>query len=266
MLESYKITVWRWCWAVHWAWKVHKEIARFVYKNNDIKVGNKLKAKKETDPQRIIDLLTQANRAKTDNNSFYGKFGEIILKEGKTPYLENGEVIWKVDRQEVQNERARKFLPVAMAITAWGRQQLVMMANTLGEHFLYGDTDSIHYLLIGQEKIDIATEKGIFVVDDTKLGAWKLEGYMSKGRYLRAKCYMEQTTDGELEATVAGLPADPHTGQFSKKRSCLNWDNFYIGVVIPEEQANKLRTVRTATGNKLLPTHYQIKEKETLFG
>lgn len=270
--ESYEnFKVYRWIWTRHWAWKVQKEIAKFVYKNNDIKVGNKIKAKAEPDPLKMIELLTQANRAKIDNNAFYGKFGEDIIKEGKTPYWEPNEdgieeVVWRVDRQEVQGERSRKYLPVAIAITAWGRQQLVRMWNTLGENALYCDTDSLHFEKAGQKKIDIAIKNGSFIVDDTKLGAWKHEGDMVRGRYLRAKCYLEQTTDGHIEATVAGLPADPHTGQFSKKRSCLNWDNFHIGLVIPEEQTHKLRTVRTPTGNKLLPTHYQIKEKDALFG
>lgn len=266
MMQSYEIKIWRWCWSMHWAWKVQKEIAKFVYHNNDIKVKYSKLAKKEKDAQKKAEYNTMRNRAKIDNNSFYGKFGEDIIKEGKTPYLEDDEVIWKTDRREEQSESKRKFLPVAIAITAWGRRQLVTMANTLDQHFLYCDTDSIHYLLAGQHKIEQAQKEGIFEVDSEKLGAWKLEGYMTKGRYLRAKCYMEETTEGEIEATVAGLPADKHTGQFSKKRSCLTWDNFFIGHYIPAEQSNKLRTVRTPTGNKLVPVHFQIKEKESLFG
>jgi hypothetical protein len=264
--ESYEVfKVYRWCWSMHWAWKVHKEVAKFVHKNNDIKVKYSKLAKECLDATLKAQYNTMRNRAKIDNNSFYGKFGEEIIKKGKTPYLVDGEVIWEVDRIDETIESKRKFLPVAMAITAWGRQQLVRMANTLGEHFLYCDTDSIHYLLSGQHKIDQAIKEGVFDVDAEKLGAWKLEGYMVRGRYLRATCYMEETEKGELEATVAGLPADPHTGNFSKKRSCLNWDNFYIGHVVPAEKANKLRTVKTPTGNKLLPTHFSIKEKESLF-
>lgn len=275
--SSYDFKVWRWSWSMHWAWKIQKEVAKFVYKNNDIKVENSKLAKAEKakgeacDPHRLAYYMTMRNRAKIDNNSFYGKFGEDIIKEGKTPYIEENEegqeeIVWKVDRIEEQGERARKFLPVAIAITAWGRQQLVTMANILGEHFLYCDTDSIHYLRSGENKIDKATKDGIFVVDPEKLGAWKLEGIMKRGRYLRAKCYMEENEEGEIEATVAGLPADKHTGQFSKSRSCLNWDNFYLGHIVPVEQANKLRTVRTPTGNKLLPTGFKIKHKEALFG
>lgn len=271
MRQSYDIKVYRWRWSMHWAWKKQKEVAKFVHMNNDNKVKYRKLAKETTDENQRVWYDTLANRAKIDNNSFYGKFGEEVIKEGKTPHFEENEegeevLEWITDRQEEQNERARKFLPVAIAITAWGRQQLVTMANILGEHFLYCDTDSIHYLLAGQDKIDMAIKNGIFEVDPRKLGAWKLEGYMKKGRYLRAKCYMEENEEGEREATVAGLPADKHSGQFSKKRSCLNWDNFYIGTVIAPEQSNKLRTVRTPTGNKLLPVGFKIKKKANLFG
>lgn len=268
--ESYDFKVIRWCWSMHWAWKVQKEVAKFVYKNNDIKIKYSKLAKNEKDPQKKAEYLTMRNRAKIDNNGFYGKFGEEIIKEGMTPYLEKDEngveyVKWRIDRVEEQGERARKFLPVAIAITAWGRQQLVQAANLLAEHFLYCDTDSIHYLAEGHNKIEQAIKEGTFISDPEKLGAWKLEGKMVKGRYLRSKCYMEETEEGEIEVTIGGLPADPHTGQFSKKRSCLNWDNFHIGYEIPIEKANKLRTFRTPTGNKLIPTGYKIKEKDSLF-
>lgn len=275
MRESYDITIWRWCWSMHWAWKVHREIAKFVHKNNDIKVKYSKLAKVETDPEKKIEYNTMRNRAKIDNNAFYGKFGEDVIKEGKTPYWEENsegieEVVWKLDRYDELSEGKRKFLPVAIAITAWGRQQLVKMWNTLGEHALYCDTDSLHYLKAGDYKIDKAIKAGIFEVDAEKLGAWKLEGTARKGRYLRAKCYLEEVIDektGEthMEATVAGLPADKHSGQFSKKRSCLNWDNFHIGHKVPYTQTNKLRTVRTSTGNKLIPVGFEIKKNESLF-
>src|SRR5690625_952439 len=140
------------------------------------------------------------------------------------------------------------------------------MTNLLGEHFLYCDTDTVHYLKEGgQEKIDKAVKNGTIDTSKNTLGAWDFEGYFVRGRFLRAKCYMEETEDGTRLATVAGLPADPNTGQFSKIRSCLNWDNFHIGTVIPAEKANKLRTVSTPTGNKLMPTSFKITEKETLY-
>lgn len=273
--ESYYFKVWRWCWSMHWAWKVQKEVARFVYKNNNIKVKySKLAKEVGKDHPNYAEYNTKRNRAKIDNNAFYGKFGEDIIKEGKTPYWEQGEdgkydVSWKQDRKDETKEGKRKFLPVAIAITAWGRNQLVKMGNVLGEHLLYVDTDSIHYLKEGEYKIEQAIKDGILEVDAEKLGAWKHEGDFDKGRYLRAKCYMEGNRIDDkwhLEATVAGLPADKHTGAFSKKRSCLNWDNFKIGHVVSADQSNKLRTIRTPSGNKLLPTGFQIKERDALAG
>lgn len=265
--ESYEtFKIYRWCWSMHWAWKKHREVAKFVNTNNDIKVKYSKLAKQETDKQKKAEFSTMRNRAKIDNNSFYGKFGEEILKKGKTPYAEDDDIIWRVDREDETPITRRKFLPVAIAITAWGRQQLVKGWNVLGEHAIYCDTDSLHYLLEGQHKIDTAAAAGQFEVDEEKLGAWKHEGNFQRGRYLRAKCYMEEKANGEIEATVAGLPADPNTGQFSKKRSCLTWENFHIGHHVPSNQSNRLRTVHTPTGNKLVPTHFQIREKESLFG
>lgn len=266
MRMSYDITVYRWCWSMHWAWKVHPEVARFVNSNNDIKVKYSKLAKIETDPLLRVRYNTLRNRAKIDNNTFYGKFGEEVIKYGKQPEMTDDGVKWVVGEPDIQSEHSRKFLPVAIAITAWGRQQLVIMANILGKHFIYCDTDSVHYELAGAHLIEQAEKDGIIKRDPELLGAWKLEGTFVFGRYLRAKCYIEIDEDGHQEATVAGLPADKHSGQFSKTRSCLNKENFHIGYIVPVEQANKLRTIRTATGNKLLPVGYQIKEKQTLFG
>lgn len=263
---SYDFTVYRWNWSMHWAWKIQREVAKFVNTNNEIKVKYSKLAKKTNDTELKIEYNTKRNRAKIDNNSFYGKFGEEVIKYGKQPEMTEDGVKWVVGDPDIQSEYSRKYLPVAIAITAWGRQQLVIMSNILGKHFIYCDTDSVHYELAGASLIEQAEKDGIIQRDPEKLGAWKLEGTFVWGRYLRAKCYMEEDENGELEATVAGLPADKHSGQFSKKRSCLTKDNFHIGHVVPVEQANKLRTIRTATGNKLLPVGYQIKEKETLFG
>lgn len=259
---SYDFHIHRFMGTVHWAQKIHREIAKFVNHNNTIKVNASKQAKVETDPDKVNELLAQRYSAKTDNNSFYGKFGEEVIKHGKTPYYEDEDITWLTDREEEQSERSRKFLPVAIAITAWGRQQLVIAANILGEDFLYCDTDSIHYLMSGAYKLDKAEQDGLIQRDTEKLGCWSFEAHVKRGRFLRAKCYMEELQDGTVEATVAGLPADKGSGAFSKSRSCLSWDNFHIGHIVPPEQSNKLRTIRTATGNKLVPTGFIIREKE----
>lgn len=266
ILESYDFKIWRWMSTAHWAWKVQKEVREFVLKNNTAKVENKELASIETDPTKKQEYLNLSQRAKINNNAFYGKFGEEIIKYGKSAYLLDGNIIYIMDREDEQGLNKRKFLPVAIAITAWGRRQLVQMANILGDDFIYCDTDSIHYRTCnGQAKIDKAIQDGIFEVNATKLGAWKFEGSFIFGRYLRAKCYMEEKESGELEITLAGLPADRHSGMFSKTRSCLTKDNFHIGYTIPAKESNKLRSIRTNTGIKLVPVGFQIKEKVSLF-
>src|SRR5690606_6593392 len=205
------ITIIRWMWSIHWAWKVHPEVARFVETRFNTRVKYKALAKKETDTEKKTEYDTMQNRAKIDINSFYGKFGEEIVKEGKTPHLEYDEelgeevVVWKTDRVDIAREYNRKFLPVAIAITAWGRRQLVEMANELGEHFLYCDTDSVHYIKGGgQDKVDQAVQTGKIDMSKDTLGAWDFEGSFKRGRFLRAKCYMEEDFEGNLLATVAG--------------------------------------------------------------
>lgn len=264
--ESYDFEIKKWCKAYHFKQRVHPEITDFINTNNDIKVGNKQKARLETSQDIKKTLLATAQRAKITNNSFYGKFGEELIKEGKTPYLDEntGGVDWVIDKVQELTDSKKKYLPVAIAITAYGRQQLVRFANALGEHFLYCDTDSVHYTIEGGDTIvNDLIDTGQIENDPIKLGAWDLEGTFEKGKYLRAKCYMEGD-DQEQEVTLAGLPADPHTGQFSKKRSAITWDNFQIGLEIPASKANKLRTVRTEKGAKLVPTHFTITQHTTI--
>lgn len=263
--QSYDVNIITWEWSIHWKWKRQKEVSKFVHMNNDNKMKYGKLADGADNEHDKVYYKALRQRAKIDNNAFYGKFGEEVIKEGKTPAFDGEEIEWLNDRVEVQSEYSRKFLPVAIAITAWGRKQLVEMANILGEHFLYCDTDSIHYLVEGgQEKIDKAIKDGVLKEHPHDLGAWDFEGFYKKGRYLRAKCYMEEKEDGTKEATVAGLPPDKNSGAMSKSRSCLTWENFRIGLIVPPEQTNKLRNYRTPTGNKLLPTSFEIKQREGL--
>lgn len=257
--ESYNFEIISWEWSVEYAWKVQPEVSSFILENNENKIEYSARAKKEKDPHLKAEYEARSQRAKIDNNSFYGKFGEDIIKEGKTPYLVDGDVQYLLDRKDIIKEGKRKYLPVAIATTAWGRQQLVKMANLAGEEFIYCDTDSVHITEKGKERIESNIE-----IDPLKLGSWDFENFYNRGRFLRSKCYYEQKEGKTADVTLAGLPADKDTGPRSKKRSCITWDNFHIGLTIPGGNG-KLRTVKTATGNKLVPTDFQITEKTLHF-
>lgn len=258
--ECYDFEVIKWIWVVYWPQKVHKEIRAFVEHNFKIRTESKQQAKVATDLETIQELLITADGAKKNNNSSYGKMGEEIVKKGKTPHDlgKHKAVRWVVDREDIQTEYKRKFLPMAIAITAYGRQQLCRFGNILGKYFLYSDTDSVHYLRKGQLRITQAQRSKTIEVG-SKLGGWKYEGTYVRGRYLRPKAYMEQREDGTVEVTLAGLPADPHTGMGSKQRSCITWDNFHIGYEVPAHVSNKFRTIRTPTGDKIVPTAFRIR-------
>lgn len=256
--QSYEFKVIRWKWSIHFAWKVQKEIQSFILHNNEIKVKHKALY---NETGNLTDI-TKSNRAKITNNSFYGKFGEEIVKEGKTPHEVGDDIQYLVDRYEVIREGKRKYLPVAIATTAWGRQQLITMANAVEDNLLYCDTDSIHMKEAGLPLVDSHIKDGTFKVSETELGDWKLEGRFDRGRYLRAKCYYEEIHGKTPEVTVAGLPVDKGTDPRRKIRSACSWEAFHIGLKVYN---CKLRTLRTPTGNKLVLTDFHITETESIF-
>src|SRR5699024_815539 len=102
----------RWVWSIHWAWKVQPEVANFVNTRFETRLKYKELIKKENkkktpDFEKIKEYKAMDNRAKIDINSFYGKFGEEVIKEGKTPHLEYDEdlghdvVVYKTDREDI---------------------------------------------------------------------------------------------------------------------------------------------------------------------
>lgn len=263
--ESYNFKIYEWINVKHWSWRVHPEIQRYIRLNDKEKIKYGKLAKSKVTKELQFEYKSKRQRAKINSNSYYGKFGEEIVKEGKTPYLIENEVFYIQDREEIQKMSKRKFLPVAIATTAWGRFQLVSFANLLGDSFIYCDTDSVHYLREeGDEIIKKAEQNGVIKIDSEKLGYWSLEGYYYRGRFLRSKCYYEEKIGSDYpEVTLAGLPADDSSTP--KKRSCCTWDNFYIGLKIKNGNG-KLQSIRTPTGNKLLPTSFEITEDNYIFG
>lgn len=146
--------------------------------------------------------------AKLMLNSFYGKFATNPKVQSKIPYYENG-VHYRLGEPEM---RKPVYVPIGIFVTSWGRYKTITSAQSVYDRFLYADTDSLH--LIGNE---IPPE---LEVHDTKLGAWAVEAYFTKGRYIRAKTYAEEI-DGKMVITCAGMPKACHKH--------VTWDNFYEG-------------------------------------
>lgn len=197
--------------------------------------------------------------AKLMLNALYGKFGLNPNVRSKHPYLEDGVLKYRYGPKETRDPL---YIPLATFITAWARHKTITAAQSCYDRFLYADTDSLH--LIGTE-LPKQLE-----IDNLKLGAWKLETRFKRARFLRQKCYIEETLiteqekskiledapeksklfyyiNGELRhlnVTCAGMPKNVHKD--------VTWDNFQLG--------------QTYNG-KLTPTHVKggIVLEETTF-
>jgi hypothetical protein len=163
-------------------------------------------------------------------NSLYGKFGSDNKVKSKIPYLDEEEDIVKYYISEAK-EKDGVYIAMASFITSYARLKTITSAQKIMDdynsgksniQFVYADTDSLHLSSPDFELPDLD-------IDDTRLGAWKFESKFNKAKFLRQKCYIENSTediendnpDYELKITVAGMPKDCH--------SQVTFKNFKIG-------------------------------------
>lgn len=156
-------------------------------------------------------------------NSLYGKFGLNPNIQSKYPVLdENGIVSYKFYEKETRDSI---YLPMAAFITSYARLKTISTSQAIKDYsikkygidmYIYSDTDSIHTLMTNGDEL-----KQFVDIDDFRIGAWKIESSFVKGRYLRAKSYIELGEDDKLNCTVAGLPKN--LGEL------VDFDNFDVG-------------------------------------
>ena len=111
------------------------------------------------------------------------------------------------------------------------------------DNFLYADTDSIFYISTpeieerieqrNKEKYDNAIALGAYIEVDGKritYDAFDLEDEAIVAfRFLHAKAYAYETSDGELHATIAGVAHRDAKG-FTRERELGNIDNLKNGM------------------------------------
>lgn len=122
--------------------------------------------------------------AKLMLNSLYGKLALKPDVQSKHPYMVDDIVKYALGEVE---QRKPIYIPAGTFITAWARDKTIRAAQQCYDRFLYADTDSLH--LLGTE-MPVGLE-----IDPVKLGAWKHEGSFTRGRYVRAKTYIERMKD-----------------------------------------------------------------------
>lgn len=139
--------------------------------------------------------------AKLMLNGLYGKFGSRQVAYSKIPYLgDDGIVHYKKSDPEEKNGWYG-YIPVAAFITSYCRDKIIRGANSVGERFIYADTDSLHiYGDYEPEGLD---------VDEFRLGAFDHEQTFIRGKFIRQKTYLEiSKKNGKEVMTIkcAGMP------------------------------------------------------------
>lgn len=186
-------------------------------------MGNKIKSKEEEN----WGLYTIA---KFFLNALYGKFGTSIRMKSKIPYLDEDGIVKYKDTPLFEKEGV--YIPMASFITSYAREEVINSAQKIKDdysagkskiRFAYADTDSLHCI---SEDFSLPED---LEIDQFKLGAWKLESKFKRAKFLRQKCYIEDSTEDfesknpeyKLKITIAGMPEEVH-GQ-------VNFKNFKFG-------------------------------------
>ena len=184
--------------------------------------------------------------AKLMLNSLYGKFALNPQVRSKLPVYDpiKDKVSFVYGEYE---ERKPIYIPVGAFVTAYAREKTIRSCQKEFHRFCYADTDSAHLEGLEYPKS--------FEIDNTKLGAWKVEFIFDKAKYVRQKCYMERGYDPtkkekivKTKITCAGMPDKcyPH----------VTFDNFRIGAVYK----GKLQTTRVSGGIVLTDNVFSIKK------
>lgn len=170
--------------------------------------------------------------AKIMLNSLYGKFAMSPEVSSHIPYYEDGVIKFKKSDTEFKNPI---YVPIASAITSYARAKTIRSAQKVYDKFIYADTDSLHLELKHDEIDEFIKESGLDI-HPTRLGAWKLESYFKRAKFLRAKSYIEDEIDystGEvhLKITCAGMPSSCYEH--------VTFDNFEIGTTYGGKLSHK---------------------------
>lgn len=181
--------------------------------------------------------------AKLYQNSLYGKFGSRVETQQKIPYIKEDRLAFEIS----DPERVKpNYIAVACFITSISRRDIIRDAQNNYFRFLYSDTDSLH-MISDEYQAPNLSPKITLPLHDTEYGLYKLEKEAIKGKYLRSKLYIEQTSNS-LDVVGAGM-----TDEIKRQ---VTFDNFHFGSVFPGKRATK----QVKGGMIIYDTTFEIKE------
>ena len=194
--------------------------------------------------------------AKLMLNSLYGKFCSSMDVTGKVPYLkESGALAFQLGEEETKDP---VYTAMGTFITSYARDYTIRTAQSVYDRILYCDTDSVH--ILGHD----IPEPMKHIVDDYKLGFWKLESYFVKAKYVRQKTYMEELLGKEVNGKFKTCSPDEATtshidvkcaGMPDNLKKYCTFDNFKVGF----RKEGKLMPKQVKGGVVLVETSFEIK-------
>lgn len=264
------------------------------YEWDDIHISNVLKWRNDYLPSPIIDIVLDLYNAKTTLkdvedrkeeyqikkgmlNSMYGMCVTRILRD--VTEVKSGEWITRELTEEEQRKNIEKnnnsmnrflYYPWGVWITAYARFNLWTAILTLGDDYIYSDTDSIK-VFSKSKKLDdylknyhedlrkkfswMLEKRKKFSFSDLNpkdvkgrshpLGEWDYEGEYSMFKTLGSKRYLTYDAKKGIDPTVAGVSPKSLRKYLEK---CCNtpeemFDMFDDGLHVPDDYTGKLASI-----------------------
>ena len=156
------------------------------------------------------------------------------------------------------------YIPVGIFCTAYARSKTIRTAQSVYERFIYADTDSVH-LAGAEEPIEMAG-----TIDDKAIGLWKNESNFIRGRFLKAKSYIEEEEisreemEEKQKSSALYYERDGRCCHLNVKCAGMNdaikekvtFDNFHVGFT----SSGKLVPRNVRGGVILQDTEFTIKD------
>jgi len=184
--------------------------------------GFKFKSRNDLFKTYIDTWVNRKRQAKSDKNwslytickymlnALYGKFSTNPENKNKIPEVVYGVVTYKDDDTEIGKP---VYTALGVFVTAYAREITINACQSVGNLFIYSDTDSLHVL--GDEEPQALKGR----VHKDELGFWDHEATFVRGKYLRQKTYayeipgkwIECYEDGNLFSKLVECPIEEHT-------------------------------------------------------
>lgn len=161
-------------------------------------------AKKAYYPSTIyVDKKTYDNAKNQDILSYEGVNWRVETKK-QTQHIKELD-LWALDCYDIEKlDNPKKKYPnllVGATITAWSRIKLLEAIYEIGaQNFLYCDTDSVFFKWKHNKPLPTSIE-----IDETKLGAWKVENTFSKIKILGSKRYVVEDENKNIKVAACGV-------------------------------------------------------------